>query len=356
MKEKFENKDVSCLCGSGKTYANCCKGKISPNQSTGIHKNFMHELDKIRRNFKHLCLHPKKDECCDVKTHAHTISQKAVLSLIAENGEVLMPVVYGITNEFKMKPMGIEAKATKFYCFCQNHDAMFYPIDQQKVKLDEYAFFLYSYRTFAATYYKVIRELECYNKLRQKYDLTCNPLAIHFYVQAEKKWVPALNYYKDKFDSAILTEKYDCLENASLTLEYRVYFAAATCFCPMFDIFGNSIIHKEFDLPMLYISIIPDENQTRIIFSWFKEDHSIYGFLSEQLEKAPTRLILKYLNNLIPLNCENITVSPLLWKKWDEAAKEDFLKVAHNDLEDEKVKGFSKTYFEERNYNLFLQL
>ena len=68
----------------------------------------MHELDEKRRYYKHLCLHPKQNECCDVKTHAHTISQQAVLSLIAENGEALMPVVYGITNEFEMKPMGIE--------------------------------------------------------------------------------------------------------------------------------------------------------------------------------------------------------------------------------------------------------
>jgi len=355
MKERFESKTDLCLCGIGTPNDVYCKEKTNPNQSEGMHKKFMHELDEKRRHYKRLCLHPKQDECCDVKTDAHTISQQAVLSLIAENGEVLMPVVYGITNELEMKPMGIEAKATKFYCFCQTHDAMFYTIDQRAVTHNEHTFFLYAYRTFASTYYKVIRELDCYEALRQEYDLTCNPLVVLFYLQTQNS-LPALNWYKDKFDKAILTEKYDCLESASVTLGYRAYFAAATCFCPMFDVFGNLIFHSEFDLPMIYISIIPDENQTHILFSWFKEDRPIYGLFSEQLKVAPTRLTLKYLNNLIPLNCENMTVGPLLWNKWDATAKEDFLKVTHDHLKNEDAKNASKIYFRERAYNLFLQI
>ena len=355
MKERFESKTDRCLCGSSKPYDECCKGKINPNQNEEMHKRFMHELDEKRRHYKHLCLHPYQVECCDVKIHAHTISQEAVLSLIAENGEVLMPVVYGITNEFKMKPMGIETKATKFHCFCQTHDAMFYPIDQRSVMLDEHTCFLYAYRTFASTYYKVIRELDCYEALRQNYDVTYNPLAIYFYLQMQST-LPALKMYKERFDVAILTEKFDCLVSKTVTLEYRVYFAAATCFCPMFDILGNRIFHAEYDLPMIHISIIPDEKETRIIFSWFKEDNSIYGFFGEQLKVAPTRLILKYLNNLITLNCENMTVSPVLWDKWDAVAKEDFLRVAHDHLKNETVNSISKIYFEERAYNLFMHI
>lgn len=165
MKEIFEEITDLCLCGSGKKYVNCCKGKINPNENEFIHKRFMVELDALRRKYRKTCLHPKSEECSDVKTHAHSISQKAVLDLIAEHGNVLMPVVYGVTNEFQMKPMGIESQATKFYCFCSKHDGMFYDIDKRNVYPNEYSFFLYAYRGFAATYYKFIRELECFNKL-----------------------------------------------------------------------------------------------------------------------------------------------------------------------------------------------
>lgn len=185
--------------------------------------------------------------------------------------------------------------------------------------------------------------------------MTCNPLAILFYIQTEN-CLPALNWYKNRFDDAILTNNYDNLESATITLECRVIFCGSTCFCPMFDILGNPIVYGEFDLPMPYISVIPDENQTNLIFSWFIEDHCVYGFLDEQLKIAPTRLILKYLNNLLPLNCENMTIGPSLWNDWSDTAKEDFVNVAYNHINNEVQKDISKTYYEEKAYNLFMEL
>lgn len=352
MKERFEEITDCCLCGSGKKYANCCKGKINPNENESIHKQFMAELDTLRRKYRKICLHPKSNECSDVKAHAHSISQKAVLELIADQGEVLMPVVYGVTNEFQMKSMGIESKATKFYCFCSKHDGMFWDIDKRNVYLHEYTFFLYAYRSFAATYYKVIRELDCFDKLSQKYDVNFNPYAVLMNLHM-KNSTPALEWIKKKFDDSILTNKYDCLENIYLTLNYKVYFAVSTCFNLMFDLFGNRIEHAEYDLPMMYISIIPQEQQTQIIFSWFKEDNSLYGFLKKQLKIVPTRYVLKYLNNLLPLNCENMTVGPALWQHWSTNAQNEFLKLGSGHYINEDVKNYSYSYFEKRAFNLF---
>ncbi|WP_026478222.1 hypothetical protein [Alkaliphilus transvaalensis] len=352
MKEIFEKITDRCLCGSREKYANCCKGKINPNGNESIHKEFMAELDTRRRNYRKICLHPKGDECSEIKSHAHSISQKAVLDLIAEHGNVLMPVVYGITNEFQMKPMGIESKATKLYCFCSKHDGIFCDIDKRSVHINEYSFFLYAYRSFAATYYKVIRELDCFAKLNQKYDCNFNPYAILMNVQIQNS-MPALEWNKKKFDDSILTNKYDCLENICLTLHYKVYFAVSTCFNLMFDIFGNRINHSEYDLRMVYISVIPQEQQTLIIFSWFKEDDALYGFLKEQLEIVPTRYVLKYLNNLIPLNCENMTVGPVLWNNWSADAQNEFLELGSGHLINENVKNNSYSYFEKRAFNLF---
>lgn len=352
MKEIFEEITDRCLCGSGKKYINCCKGKINPNKNESIHKEFMAELDTRRRKYRKICLHPKSDQCSGVKTHAHSISQKAVLELIAEHGNVLMPVVYGITNEFQMKPMGIESQATKFYCFCSKHDGMFYEIDKRNIDLNEYTYFLYAYRSFAATYYKVIRELDCFSNLSQKYDFNFNPFAVLLNV-VMKNSMPALEWCKTKFNEAILTNKYDCLESTYFLLDYRVYFAASTCFNLMFDIFGNRINHAEYDLPMVYITVIPQEKHTYIIFSWFKEDDPLYGFFKEQLEIVPTRYVLKYLNNLLPLNCENMTLAPTLWQHWSIDARNEFLDLGRKHLKEGNVKNNSYTYFESRAFNLF---
>ena len=112
-----------------------------------------------------------------------------------------------------------------------------------------------------------------------------------------------------------------------ISLEYKVYFAAATCFCPMIDLFGNSLSSSEPGLPMIYISIIPNENYTNIIFSWLKRDYDQYTFFKEQVKIAPRRLLLKYLNNLIPMNCENMTVGPKLGKYGEKRVKKILLKL-----------------------------
>ena len=82
-----------------KKYSECCEIKISICGNSNGFRGFMQEFDKLHNTYKKMCLHPNKSECSRVKTHAHTISQKAVLELIAENGIVLMPIVFGIRNE-----------------------------------------------------------------------------------------------------------------------------------------------------------------------------------------------------------------------------------------------------------------
>lgn len=355
MKERYDKKSELCLCGSGKKYSECCALKISICDNLNGFRGFMQELDKSRNTYKKICMHPNKSECSSVKTHAHTISQKAVLELIAENGIVLMPIFFGIKNEFRMEPRGIEAKATKFYCFCSNHDRMFDSIDHTDICLGENEFFLYAYRIFASTYYKVRRELDCFYKLREKYDLTSNPSALLMYHKMDMDMV-FLNECKNIFDESIMKKKYNCLENMVISLEYRVCFAAATCFCPMIDLFGNSLLSSEPGLPMIYISVIPNENCTNIIFSWLKRDHNQYDFFKEQVEIAPRRLLLKYLNNLLPMNCENMTVGPKLWKIWGEKGQKDFIKIAYDENRKDNFRFTSKEYFRERIYNLFLKM
>lgn len=352
MKEKFEKITEQCLCGSGKKYIECCKGKINPNENTATHKSFMAKLDEERRRYTKICLHPIQDECSETMAHAHSISQNAVLELIAEKGHVLMPVVYGITGELQMKPLGIEKHASKFYCFCSKHDAMFSDIDKRKIDLNKKNIFLYAYRSFAATYYKVIRELDCFTKLREKYDYSYKPLPILFNLRMRKS-MPALERIKEQFNSAIISKRYDCLENIYITLDYKVHFAVSTSFDLMFDLFGNRLQYSEYDLPMMYISIIPQEQQTLIIFSWLKEDNLLYQFFKEQLKITPTRYVLKYLNNLIPLNCENMTVGPALWNQWSADTQNEFLKFVDRTYINGDVKNYSYSYFQTRAFNLF---
>lgn len=355
MREIIIKTNDICLCGSGLRYEECCKGKIIPNRTAGTRKQFLQDVVNRRNNYPRKCLHPKKDECSIGKTNSHTISKKAVLYLLAEDGKVLMPVFNGLRNELIMEPMGVTSKASTFYCFCSTHDSMFNSIDKRNVELNDKSFFLYAYRIFASTYYKTMRENDCFDYLSQIYDLTYHPILINFFEQIKRN-LPALVEHKKIFDNAIINNEFNCLESTTIILQKRLYFAAATCFCPMFDLFGNPILYDQPNLPMIYFSVIPNESQTLIVFSWLKQDHILFKSFHDQLDISPMNIILKYLNNLLPLNCENLTISPILWEKWDSVARNDFLSVSCENLIEGNKRNVSQTYFKKRKYNLFMNI
>lgn len=62
-----------------------------------------------------------------------------------------------------------------------------------------------------------------------------------------------LKEIKKKFDRAIITKSYDILENIKISLNYKVYFAAATCFCLPIDLYGNTITYEKNEFPLIYI-------------------------------------------------------------------------------------------------------
>lgn len=354
MKEKFENSNQLCLCGSKKIYNECCIKKIDPYTSEKCHKNFLYELQKYRKNFQRTCLHPNKEDC-DNKIHAHTISKAAVLELISDKGEVFMPVVYEITGEFQLKSLGIGSKATKFYCFCKKHDSLFYPIDKINTILDTKSIFLYAYRNFSCTYYKLYRELECFKKIVLKFNITKNP-PLFLHNESLKSQFEILKWYKNKFDNALVETQYNLFESEIVTLDYKTYVAAATCLCLEYDLFGNHITYNNGELPLIFVSIIPHEKETKIIFSWFKEDNHVYDFFKEQINLFPINLILKYLNNVIPLSCENMVLGPALWDKWTENARNEFQKSCKEQLKNPQKRNDSKIYFNEHEYNIFLKI
>lgn len=339
-----------CLCGSGKPYESCCKLKPNPYKTENSKKRFVAEFIKLRNNYKKMCLYPS---CADVGICAHTISQEAVLSLIAKDNHVLMPIVE-VSKPVDLILRGIEKQASTFYCFCYKHDGIFSPIDVVNPVLSDKVKFLYAYRIFASTYYKVQREIHCSEKLISKYDITSNLHSMNKLYEM-KQCLPSLNRCKTTFDTAITTNDYNAIESVVATLDYKVYFSAAACFCPAFDLYGSKIIYKDNSLPMLYVSIVPDTTKTNLIFSWLKIDNEVYIKFAKQISIAPKRFIIKYLNNLMPLYCENIAIGPMLWEKWDLTAKDDFKFIINWGITRENAIQ-SEQLFDVHKYNLFLKI
>ena len=68
---------------------------------------------------------------------------------------------------------------------------------------------------------------------------------------------------------------------------------------------------------------------------------------------VPLKFILKYLNNLLPMNCENMAISPFLWDEWTTNAKDEFKSVVNDALGIINNKAICPIYFKNRNYDLF---
>ncbi len=339
-----------CLCGSGKKYADCCEQKPNPFENERTQRKLVAELVKMRSNYKKVCLYPN---CSHKGIHAHTISQKAILSLIAENNHVLMPIVK-VCQPVDLIPQGIDTQASTFFCFCSNHDKIFSCIDVVSPTLSDHIKFMYAYRAFASTYYKVQRELFCLENQFSKYNMTQNIRCVLMLHELRYNML-ALEGCKSLFDNAIISENYNIISSKVVTLDHKVYFSAATCFCPAFDLYGSEVAFDNNQLSMLYVSVIPGTNKTDLIFSWLKNDNTIYKKFAKQLSIVPTPFIIKYLNNLLPLYCENITIGPKLWNKWDSVAQNDFRTIIDCGLTRE-TKISSSQLSETHKYNLFLKI
>lgn len=339
-----------CLCGSGNKYADCCKQKTNPFENEKAQNKLTAELMKLRSSYKKICLYPN---CSDKGIHSHTISQKAVLSLITDSNHVLMPIVR-VGQSVDLISQGIETQASTYFCFCGNHDKIFSCIDVISPELSDHTKFMYAYRIFASTYYKVQRELYCLEKQVSKYDMTSN-LHCMLKLYEMRQNINSLDKCKSQFDSAVTTKDYGIINSAVVSLDYKVYFSAAACFCPTFDLYGSEISYDQKQFPMLYLSVIPGTNKTDFVFSWLKNDNEVYEKFAKQLSIVPRRFILKYLNNVLPLYCENITIGPKLWSEWDSVAQNDFRTIIDWGLTRE-TKINSSLLSKAHTYNLFLKI
>lgn len=339
-----------CFCRSGLPYECCCKGKLKPGDKPGLLKKISAErIQYIKENPK-VCLFPN---CEKAGIYSHSISQKAVLDRIAVDGHVYMPIVQvGKQNALVLR--GIEKQTSGFHCFCLEHDKTFYPIDDENLGDTDSLRFLYAYRIFSSTYYKVLREKCWFDKITKKYDFSEEKLLRTTYEKIYRQLI-ALNSIKILFDSSIINSDYSRIISFSIRLDYRIGFSSATAFCPKYDLFGNTIEYTDNELELLYITTNPYLDYTIIIISCIDIDKNVYEKLFKQLDVTPVSFILKYLNNLFPYYCENIAISPILKEKWNEEGIKEFLSVINlNPIERQIIP--SSYFFKERKYNLFLKI
>ena len=316
-----------CPCGSGKKYKRCCMDKeddLSFLNPESLMKNFkeVKNISKIKQ-----CLHPCKDECSERIIGAHSIQNNKILKNISDNGHVYMPYPKN-DNPFEIMTQWGRKEATVFTGFCGYHDnELFKPIENYQFDGSDEHIFLYTYRCFALGYHRKQENVKLQQTILGKRPSLMGNSEIDEMFSGDKLAVSDLEECKKIFDRAIVNKEYDVLTSIVWEFEKTINFAASgfTVLCN--DLKGNTIQDlRNINISMkhVFFTIFPEGDKSFCILSWLKSEEDIFEEYKKQLLQLKHNEKITYLNNLIPMEAENIVIKPSSWDLLQKYQKEEF--------------------------------
>ncbi len=310
-----------CTCGSGKKYKKCCLDKTDNTDSLLYCKRLM-ELKNAGRIKE--CLYPDHSSCSGKIIKAHSIQNNAILTMIAEDGKVLMPkpkydVFPSDLTEYGRK------EATTFTGFCSIHDkSIFQPIEDNEFIGSKEQVFLFIYRAFSAVYYGKLqsRQIVAY---RQKYN-TENTFSDEY--NGWELAVADLKSEKDFFDNCLINKEYDGLTSIIWEFSGFSHFAASGMDTPTIDFCGNNIqdlSDKNYVAKHIYYYVFPQKTKTFVIIAWKKEFNHFFSNIYERLRAFTEEERKNYISNKLPIITDNIVIKPSSWRCLSKSERENFL-------------------------------
>ena len=259
------------------------------------------EMQKRAIEKSKICWHPNAgNTTCDLDSSgsirisaAHSIQNNGVLSKIADNGLVTF---FGLVKEgFSGKDL-IKNHASIFWGFCNKHDSIFKPIEIKPYIGTDEQHFLFAYRGFVVAVHKK----------------TEDSLMLNFGIQSNNDIIENKNI----FDKAIIAEDYSIIE--TVVFEFPVFYpiAVSTSFYLEYDFEGNSIFHSEERIEALFITLLPTNNKTFFLLSYFQQDKHIYQNVINQLRRSVN--LKSDISILFAAHTKNMYFNPLYYKTFIE--------------------------------------
>lgn len=328
MKKYTIGRNEKCFCGSDIKFKNCCMRKKDLLERESIDaESFKKLYSKGRKQARFReCHHPVKNECSEKIISAHSIQNNKILSKIADDGVVLMPIPKN--SNFNEQTEYGRKEATTFTGFCNEHDKYtFRPIEDQDFEGSEEQVFLHIYRAFV---------LELHRKEEghrfSQYLFSMMPSIARNSEKMKQLWVSKIGHddlliEKEEFDKAIIDNKYNCLTYFVWEFEGESSFAATGMEEPRFDYSGLRIQNLEdFDIPAkhIYYTIFPDNGKMYFIIAWLKSNDELFCTIGEKLGSINEEEKKNFVNNVVPSTTENLVINPSSWGAMKRKEKENF--------------------------------
>lgn len=247
------------------------------------------------------CWHPLASNTnCQIGTDgkiivsaAHSIQNNGVLSKVADNG-IVTEYIFN-AGEFDGKNTN-KKTASIFWGFCNTHDAIFRPIENSPYTKTDEQNFLFAYRGFVVAMHKKV-EASTYTDFGEESD---NDIIEN----------------KKLFDSAILTNDFSVIETEVIELPAFYPIAVSSAFYLDYDFEGNPISHSDDRMEYLYVTLLPVDNKTYFLISYFKKDRHLYCNLGNQLRSRNN--LKSDITMLIAAHIENVYFNPTYYNTFIE--------------------------------------
>jgi hypothetical protein len=346
-----------CPCGSRKKYKKCCINKEDdPNFRNP--ENFLANYKSLKKQSKiKQCLHPDKNRCSEKVIGAHSIQNNEILKRIADDGMLYMPYPK-VDNPFEIATKWGRKEATVFTGFCGYHDnELFKPIENYDFDYSDRHMFLYTYRAFALCYQRKQENIKYVQGIFSKTPSIINLSEFEDIFKGDKLAINDLEKPKVIFEKAILKDEYDVLTSVVWKFEKVINFAASGFTVLTKDLKGRAIqdlMNFNVQMKHVFFTVFPEGDNSYCILSWLKEENDIFEEYRKQLLELTEAERKTYLNNLIPMESENIVIKPSSWDAMDKQQQEEFGMLIWNFGQlYEMMSEEPYNMLEEKSFNLF---
>lgn len=272
----------------------------------------------------------KDKNCSETYKRAHILSKAATLSLIkgkTKAGETVVHLGNFENNTYLPKEIGWKSASSE-KCFCSKHDDEVFKAIENGNTIDENSeeqLFLYSFRSFAYTYYKKETELGQFqhlpdsteNLMKKDRENRSNKLPSKLDVHLR-----TYRFYHQAFTSALKSKKFDDFDYRGFKVPLKFPFASAGTlmakiasksskqpFMVSYD--GDSPVIKN---PALTLTVLPlASNETIIILCAYKKDTNAIMNLERFIRLSLDEFLRAVTSLMLSSNKDNSFLNPKLW-------------------------------------------
>ncbi|AEF84116.1 conserved hypothetical protein [Treponema primitia ZAS-2] len=317
-----------------------------PNDTTdkGIHTlnaTGLLEIQEIlnimkKSKLKGRCLHYDSGNRCTEIINAHSIQNKKMLQVIAENGHVIVPVHdYSTLSKNAGKSTydkrGIN-KVSTFLGFCGKHDTeLFKVIDTAELKPTDEQVFLYSYRSLCREYFVKENALNDFSQMLSKVNNKAIKENLSLIRIGEESGFLLLKNLKKEYDELLKKKNFSNIEYLLFTSGQKPNMAFSGIINPDYDFEGNllqDIANLSIELSSMTICSAPMKNGWGFLIVWLKSSSEICNQLIDSLIRSiKNGKSLPDMLFRLTLTFENHAFNPTFWENLSLDSKNQITKT-----------------------------